>query len=166
MKPLTERELRNSLVNASTREKRIAILPDLATVDWDRIDVLGWRDARQPRVGYVVLELDGRPTGVLLRTTASTRRKMLCTWCHDIVSRDQVVLYVARRTGPAGRRGNTVGTAICADFGCSANVRRPPSLLEMSREDPEEAQLWIDLRIEQLRERCLSFVENVMRDDA
>lgn len=162
MKPLTEADIRGSFVNASRREGKVATLPDLATVAWDDLDFLGWRDPRRPLTAYVVMEVDGDPTGLLLRTASATRRKMLCNWCRDIVSRDDVALYVAPRAGASGRRGNTVGTAICADFGCSANARRPPTFTEMNSDDPEERQFWVDLRIAELRDRSTQFVRNLL----
>ena len=167
MNTFTESQLRDAFVNASKGEAKRAMIPDLDQVDFSRLDYFGWQDAKKPRHHYVALELDGEVAVLLLRGPDNPpAKKMLCAWCEDIVDGVHAASFVAPLAGASGRRGNTVGTAICADCGCSANARRPPSLLEMSSEDPEEAQFWIDLRIEQLRERCRSFVENVMRDDA
>jgi hypothetical protein len=39
-----------------------------------------------------------------------------------------VIFSSAKRAGDAGRNGNTIGTLVCADFECAANVqKRPPS---------------------------------------
>ena len=129
MRPLTERQIRASFVNASKREAADATLPDLDAVAWDRLDYLGWRDRRAPLAAYVVVELDDEPVGVLLRATdkGGRRRKAVCQWCADIVVTDDVTLYVARRGGASGKAGNTIGTLICTEFLCSQNVRRPPT---------------------------------------
>ena len=47
----------------------------------------------------------------------------MCLLCQTAQGGDSVSLFTARRTGKAGRIGNTVGTYICADLGCSARVR-------------------------------------------
>jgi hypothetical protein len=112
MLPLTESAIRSSLVNASQREVRDIRLPEGSrTSRWDRLDFLGWRD-----------EL----IGVLLQQAGTApRSRAQCTWCQDVRLPAPVVFYGARRAGAAGRNGNTVGTLVCADFECSANVRKP-----------------------------------------
>src|SRR5688500_16263687 len=128
MSPLTEKQIRASFLNASKREAAQATLPDLDALDWERLDYLGWHDRKAPLSAYVVLELDGQPTGVLLRSAEAkagrARTKGVCAWCEDVVVTDDVSLYVARRGGAAGRNGNTNGTLICTEFSCSRNVRR------------------------------------------
>lgn len=166
MSPLTEKQIRRSLVNASKREANQATLPDLDAIDWSRLDYLGWHDRKAPLSSYVVLELDGAPTGVLLRSADAkggrTRTKGLCAWCEDVVVTDDVSLYVARRGGAAGRNGNTIGTLICTEFSCSRNVRRTPTFTEAGN-DPAVRELIIDQRIAGLRERAARFVAEVGR---
>jgi hypothetical protein len=165
MTPLTEKQIRASFVNASKREAAQATLPDLDAVDWDRIDYLGWRDRKAPLAAYVVLEIDDEPVGVLLRAadrSGRVRRKSLCAWCEDVVATDDVSLYVARRGGAAGRQGNTIGTLICTDFLCSANVRRTPTSAEAGN-DPTVRALIVERRTSGLRERSRRFVEEVRR---
>lgn len=163
MHPLTDKDIRASFVNTSKRETREATLPDLDAVRWDDVDYLGWHDAKRPRDAFVVLELDDVPTGILLRTVTpgTARRKLLCAWCQDVKVGDAATMYVAPRAGAAGRRGDTIGTAICGDFSCSANVRRDPSITEMSGGDEEARQFWTDLRVAELRERSSHFVHLV-----
>lgn len=163
MFPLTEKQIRASLVNASRREANDATLPDLATLDWDRLDYLGWRDRRAPLSAYVVLELDDAPTGVLLRASDASRarRRAVCAWCEDVVVTDDVTLYVARRGGASGRRGNTIGTLICTDFTCSRNVRRPPTRTEAGDDAETMRELILERRVAGLRERSRRFVEEV-----
>jgi hypothetical protein len=102
---------------------------------------------------------------VLLRASTPgaglVRRKALCAWCTDVVVTDDVTLYVARRGGSAGREGNTIGTLICTDFRCSANVRRKPTLAEAGR-DEGAAALIVERRIAGLRERSAHFVAEIL----
>ena len=164
MNPLTEKQIRASFVNSTRREVTQAVLPDLADVPWDRLDYLGWQDRKAPLSAYVVLELDGAPTGVLLRASpapaSGRRRKAMCTWCRDLAS-VEASLYVARRGGASGRAGNTIGTLICDDFSCSRNVRRPPTSAESGSGIEAIADQVVAERIAGLRERSLQFVRDV-----
>lgn len=165
MNPMTDPQIRRAFVNASRREVKQAVLPDLAALDWDTLDYLGWRDPKRPLSGYVVLELDGNPTGVLLRAAApSSRRPAVCAWCQDVVETDDVSLYAARRSGAAGRRGNTIGTLICTAFDCSRNVRRTPTLSEVFSTDEADKAQFVQRRISGLRERSERFVRQVLTD--
>lgn len=163
MNPLTAAQIRASFVNATRREISQATLPDLDALRWDRLDYLGWRDRRAPLSAYVVVELDGRPTGVLLRSgdpKSGVRRKAVCAWCTDVVATDDVSLYVARRGGAAGRRGDTIGTLVCTEFRCSHNVRRRPTRAEAGTAgDPAEI---VARRVAELRERSAAFVREVL----
>ena len=163
MIPLTEKQIRASFVNASRREAHDATLPDLTSLDWDRLDYLGWRDRRAPLSAYVVAELDGAPTGVLLRASDASRarRRAVCAWCEDVVVTDDVTLYVARRGGASGRRGNTIGTLVCTDFTCSRNVRRPPTRTEVGDDAETMREVILQRRVAGLRERSARFVEEV-----
>lgn len=164
MNPLTEKQIRASFVNATRRETTQATLPDLSDLPWDQLDYLGWRDRKAPLSAYVVLELSGEPTGVLLRASSTspglTRRKALCSWCRDLASVD-AALYVARRAGAAGRAGNTLGTLVCEDFSCSRNVRRPPTSTEAGTGVEEFRELLVQERISGLRERAARFIEEI-----
>jgi hypothetical protein len=167
MDPLTEKQIRDSFVNASRREAANATLPDLSALDWSRLDYLGWRDRKAPLAAYAVVELDGSPTGVLLRSTDSkerVRRRAMCAWCEDVLATDDVSLYVARRAGASGRRGNTVGTLVCTEFACSRNVRRRPTLAESGVDDDAARALVVERRVAGLRERSARFVAEVLRD--
>jgi len=164
MEPLNEKQFRASFVNATRREVAHAVLPDLAEVPWERLDYLGWTDRKAPLAAYVVLPLDGVPTGVLLRASAApasgVRRKAMCAWCRDLASVG-ATLYVARRGGAAGRAGNTVGTLVCEDFACSRNVRRPPTSTEAGNGIEAVADQIVTERITGLRERSATFVRDV-----
>ena len=164
MNPLTEKQIRASLLNASRREVTQAVLPNLAEVAWERLDYLGWRDRKSPMSAYVVLELDGAPTGVLLRASAAPasgrRRKAMCAWCRDLAT-VEASLYVARRGGASGRAGNTIGTLICEDFSCSRNTRRPPTSAESGSGIEAVADQVVAERVAGLRERSTQFVRDV-----
>lgn len=49
----------------------------------------------------------------------------MCAICRAVGKSSDVALFTAKRTGPAGRAGNTVGTYICADLDCSSQLRDP-----------------------------------------
>lgn len=166
MSPLTDAQIRASFVNASRREAANATLPDLAEVRWDRLDYLGWRDRKAPLAAYVVVEIDGVPTGIVLRVAdrgTGPRRRAMCAWCEDVVETDDVTLFTARRAGAAGRRGDSIGTLICAEFRCSSNVRRPPTSTEAGSASAELRDLIVADRVAGLRERCQRFVAEVCR---
>lgn len=133
MHALSVPALRASFVNVSTRERSAIVLPhDIGDADWDRLDYIGWRDAKAPLLGFVVAEIDGEPVGLQLRQAEQpTRTRPQCSWCADVTLPNDVVFFSARRAGRAGRSGNTVGTLVCAGFECSRNVRRldPPAYL-------------------------------------
>ena len=74
-------------------------------------------------------------------------------------------MYVARRAGPAGRAGSTVGTLICTDFTCSRNVRRAPTPMEVGAATPEERAYWSQQRVDELRLRSLAFLGHVLAGD-
>lgn len=127
MNSFSDAALRGCFVNVSQRERASIVLPDLGALDWSRLDYLGWRDLRMPATGYVVAEVDGAPVGVLLRRAeASARARAQCSWCEDVRLPNDVVFYSARRAGAPGRKGDSLGTLVCQDFQCSANVRKPP----------------------------------------
>jgi hypothetical protein len=163
MHALTEKGLRASFVNASLRERNAIPLPaDLDAIEWEALDFLGWRDPKLAHVGYVVIPVDGEPVGILLRESErKARTRPQCAWCADVTLPNDVVFFSAKRSGAAGRNGNTVGTLVCSAFECSANVRRlpPPAYLGF---DVEAAR---QRRIEALRTNVESFARD-LRDGA
>jgi hypothetical protein len=71
---------------------------------------------------------------------------------------NEVVFFIAKRAGKAGRDGNTLGTLVCAGFQCSANVRKLPPLAYVGF-DVEAAR---QQRIEVLRDRVTTFARRVV----
>jgi hypothetical protein len=163
VRALTEQQVRRSFINSSRGEANSVVLPrGFDVLDWSDLDMLGWRDPKAPLRGYLVLEVDDAPLGVALRaadTRMSGRTAVMCLLCQTPRAGDGVSLFTAKRTGDAGRNGNTVGTYICADLGCAQRVRTeiPPWLRER---DPDEV---VAERTAELRERVLGFVGSVRR---
>ncbi|MFI8191754.1 FBP domain-containing protein [Streptomyces sp. NPDC085946] len=127
MKPLTEQQIRTSFVNCSKGEaKRLAVPRDLAERPWDDLDFLGWRDPGAPDRSYLVAEREGRPVGVALRFQPAQRgflHRSMCSLCLTTHPRGGVSLMTARKAGPAGREGNSVGAYMCTDLACSLYLR-------------------------------------------
>lgn len=160
MNTLTESQIRSSFINASKGEAKRAFLPDLDQIDFENLDYLGWQDAKRPRQHYVALELDGELAVMLLRgTETGPVRKIMCSWCEGGV---EAASFVAPLAGEAGRRGNTIGTLVCANFACSSNVRQPPPPHELRTEDPALLEYHQQMKIEGLRERSAAFVRTVI----
>ena len=159
MNRFTEQQLRACFVNVSVRERKELTMPaGLDDLDWDRLDYLGWRDRKTPTLGHVVIELDGDPVGIQLRQAdGRLRSRAQCAWCEDVTLPNEVVAFNARRTGAAGRNGNTVGTLACAHFECSSNVRKLPPMAYIGF-DSEAAR---EQRIVDLRVHVGNFVRNV-----
>ncbi|MGY4644187.1 FBP domain-containing protein [Cellulomonas sp. URHB0016] len=166
MDPLTEPQIRSSFVNCSRREAAQVTLPTdaggLADLRWDRLDYLGWVDRKAPLRAYVVLTVDDALVGITLRSPegVASRRRAVCAWCEDVYATGEVSMYVARRSGAAGRNGHTVGTLVCTTFECSANVRRTPRIVEAG-DDPAGLVL---KRIDGLRERSQRFAREILRE--
>jgi hypothetical protein len=164
MLPLTENQIRDSFVNASHKEVSDLTLPlEFSAIAWDRLDFFGWRDRKSSRRGYFVVRIDGAPVGVLLQQAqAAPRIRAQCSWCQDITLANEVVFYGAKRAGQAGRKGDTVGTLICANFSCSVNVRKLPPLAYIGF-DRDAAR---EKRILSLHERAEGFATEVLRGEA
>lgn len=163
MHALTEKQVRRSLVNCSRSEAEGMTLPrTFAETPWEELVVLGWRDPRAPLRGYLVVEREGRPVGVAVRaadTRMSSGTPAMCLLCQTAQTGDAVSLFTAKRTGAAGRNGNTVGTYMCADLGCADRVRTEiPSWLR--DRDPAEV---VAERAAELQERVQGFVGAVRR---
>jgi hypothetical protein len=162
---LTDAAIRRSLVNCSRSETAALALPrDFAQLDWQCFDVLGWRDPKADLRGYLVHAQDGGPVGVALRaaeTRMSARRSAMCLLCHTVQPADAISLFTARRTGEAGRNGNTVGTYICADLRCATRVLTvPPSAQHLPEELQEQA---VAEQRRALTARLAGFTADVLR---
>jgi hypothetical protein len=161
MQAITPQQIRSSFINASRREAARLTLPkNLDSQDWDSLDFLGWRDEKMPLRGYLVVPGPKSVTGIMLRAPeggAKKNRSVLCELCRDVFSKEEVLLWVAKRAGQSGRDGNTVGTLICADFLCSGNVRKEPPANEIN---PDPAAVVLR-QIEGLKNRTGHFLKRV-----
>ena len=159
MQPVSERAIRASFVNVSQRERSgLTLPPALDSLDWERRDYLGWRDAKIPNLGYVIAHLDAEPVGVMLRQAEGrARSRAQCSWCEDVLLPNDVVLFSAKRSGAAGRKGDTVGTLICAHFECGANVRKRPPVAYIGF-DVDAARLQ---RIDALQRHVAAFLRDI-----
>ncbi|MDG4758854.1 FBP domain-containing protein [Micromonospora sp. WMMD710] len=123
----TEPAIRASFVNCTQGEtKRMAVPNDLEMRLWHDLDFFGWRDPAAPQRAYLVAESGGGLIGVALRAapqqTGRVRRSM-CSLCLTTHTGEGVSLMTARKAGPGGRQGNSVGLYICSDLACSLYVR-------------------------------------------
>ncbi|MBX7443053.1 MULTISPECIES: FBP domain-containing protein [unclassified Arthrobacter] len=161
MQSATPQQIRSSFINASRSEAAKLTLPkDFDSLDWESLDFLGWRDAKMPLRGYLVVPGPKGLTGIMLRAPeggARKNRSVLCELCRDVFSKEDVLLWVARRAGQPGRDGNTVGTLICADFLCCANVRKEPPASEIN---PDPAVV-VKRQILGLQDRTDQFLSRV-----
>jgi hypothetical protein len=125
MEPLTEAQIRASLINCSKGEaSRIKMPPGFADLPWDDLDFLGWSDPGAPLRAVIVVP---GPVGLVLRRPESKRtsvmRSSMCRACLTQHTGDGVTLFVAPLAGAAGRNGNSVGEYLCTDLACSLYLR-------------------------------------------
>jgi len=161
MQPLTETEIRASLVNASAGEASRMTLPGLHEMLWDQREYLGWIDSKVVHRAYIVVWKDGAPVGMVLRATENRMRpgtNAMCSLCQTQRPAGQVSLFAAARAGEAGRHGNTVGTYICSDLSCSLTVRIAPPAYDMQ---PDPAEI-VERRIATLEARLAAFTDSVL----
>lgn len=159
MRPIDERALRASFINATRKEvSDISLPPGFDEIDFEKLDYLGWTDPKLPRRSYVVVWIDDVVTGVVLqRAEQRVLARAQCSWCEDVTLRNDVQLYTARKAGPAGRKGDTIGNLTCAEFGCSKNVRVLPPLAYQGY----DRELAREMRILKLQEHVQAFVSAV-----
>ncbi|MEO3823731.1 FBP domain-containing protein [Actinomadura sp. B10D3] len=165
MRPVTEREIRTSFVNCSKGEaKRLGLPKDFADLPWDDLDYLGWRDPGAPERAYLVAEHDGRLTGIALRRASGASRgftaRSMCSLCLTTRTGGAVSLMTARRTGEAGRQGNSVGQYLCDDLDCSLYVRDKKH--SVAAGEYEEA-LTLDEKIARMRTNLDAFLDKITR---
>ncbi len=142
--------------------KKVTFTTDFDTVEFDFLEYYGWTDPKIPRRAYLVTDRPDGPVALLLNRAASKPRgRAMCTWCNDVTLTDDAVLYAVRRAGAAGRRGDTVGAMICADFGCSRNVRRLPPAFHKDT----DLALIRARRVDELRLKVHGFADKVLATD-
>lgn len=143
--------------------RKVTFAPDFDAVAFDKLDYYGWADPKIPRRAYLLVDRPDGPVALLLnRAAAKPRGRTMCTWCNDVNLADEAVLYTVRRGGAAGRRGDTLGMLICANFGCSANVRQLPPAYHKDT-DLERIR---EQRVEELRRKVHGFVDKVLSTES
>jgi hypothetical protein len=159
MTPLTAEAIRASFVNCSRGEARRAMLPDLDAIPWDDLDFLGWVDPSGSSRAYLVVERDDAPLGIVLRqsSSAGAARKTMCQVCITSHSGSGVALSVARKTGAAGKKGDSTGLYLCRDLACSLYVRGKKQTGTVRL--PET--LGVEASVERLRRNLDQFVARV-----
>ena len=161
MEQISEKQIRSCFINASRSEVAKLTLPaNFPNLDWEALDFLGWRDQKMPMRGYLLIQRAGRLVGIMLRAPeggSGHKRRVLCELCRDVYSEEDVYLWVGKRAGQSGRDGNSVGTLICADFICSANVRKDPTVNEI---EPDPVVV-VERQVQGLRERTERFLARV-----
>jgi hypothetical protein len=161
MRPLTEAEIRRSIVNAGPEEAGRMPMPGLHEVVWEDREYLGWRDPGSPQRGYLVTWHGAEPVAIILRA-AGTRLQAgaaICSLCNTPQPGNQVTMFSAPLAGEKGRRGDSVGTYICADLSCSLLIRIAPPPFEL-QPSPEAV---VAARVAVLRSRVDAFTERVLR---
>ncbi|GAA3494916.1 FBP domain-containing protein [Streptomyces prasinosporus] len=162
MRPLTEQDIRASFINCSKGEaKRLAVPRDLGEVPWDDLDFLGWRDPGAPDRSHLVAERGDRLVGVAMRFQPARRgflHRSMCSLCLTTHPRGGVSLMTARKAGPAGREGNSVGAYMCTDLACSLYLR--------GRKIPEtgarfEESLTLEEQIARTRGNLFAFLDKL-----
>jgi len=161
MKPLTEADIRGSLVNAPPHEADRMPMPGLHEVVWADREYLVWRDPRSPQRGYLVAWRSGTPVAIVLRASGARLQvgSAICSLCNTPQPANQVTMFSATRAGEAGMRGDSVGTYICADLACSLLIRIAPPQFEM-QPSPDEV---VASRASALEARVLAFTERVLQ---
>ncbi|MGC0418969.1 FBP domain-containing protein [Embleya sp. AB8] len=163
MNPLTEQDIRTSFVNCSKGEaQRLPMPRDLAERPWAELDFLGWGDPGAPDRTYLVTEHEGTLVGVTLRFPAQRRgylHRSMCSLCLTTHPGSGVSLMTARKTGKAGREGNSVGVYICTDLACSLYVRGKKQAAPGAR---FEETLTVDEQIARTRENLSTFLTKIL----
>ena len=140
-------------------------LPGRHETLWDDREFLGWRDASHPTKGYLVVWVGESPRGFMVRSAESQMpagKSAICVLCHTAQPAPQVSLFVAPKAGEAGKRGNTVGTYLCADLACSTLIRITPPESE-AHPDPDKI---VRHKAVGMRQRLENFSNRVLSVDA
>lgn len=127
MKVVTEQDIRMSFINCSKGKPSVCRSPVISRNCRGRI----WTSS-----AGVTSPLPGAATsspsttaalaGITLRFPSQQRgflHRSMCSLCLTTHPGSGVSLMTARKAGPAGREGNSVGLYMCTDLDCSLYVR-------------------------------------------
>lgn len=163
MDPQTDADLRSSFVNCSRGEaSRLPVPRDLADQPWADLDYFGWHDRSAPDRAYLVADRGGRAVGVTLRIAQQKRgllHRSMCSLCLTTHPGAGVSLMTARKAGPAGRQGNSVGMYLCTDLACSLYVRGEKIPHTGGRLDES---LTVEEQIDRMTAKLGAFLDRIM----
>lgn len=165
MRPINTLDIRSSMINMSETDLQVMTLPGLHETLWDEREFLGWRDAHHNTKGYLIFWVGDSPRGFMVRSAESQMpagKSAICVLCHTSQPAPQVSLFVAPKAGEEGKRGNTVGTYLCADLACSTLIRITPPESE-AHPDPDKI---VRHKAGGLRQRLENFSNRVLSVDA
>ncbi len=165
MRPVTPEQISDCLINMSDDEISQMSIPGLHETLWEEREFLGWRDVNHRLRGYIVFWVGEKLRGLMVRAADSAMpagKSALCALCHTHQPAPQVSLFVAPKAGEAGKRGNTVGTYLCADLSCSTIIRITP---RASAEQPNPESI-VAHKASGMHQRLESFSKRVLQADA
>lgn len=164
MQPLTESDIRSSLVNCSAEDAHNLTLPPwFHDAPWDDLDYLGWIDPRAERRAYIIA--DGGLVGIRLRVPhqpAAARRTTMCALCLTTRPGGGVSLMTAPRAGGSAAQLNTIGTYICNDLACSLYIR---GMRSPGRGIPARETIDVRSSVHRLRDNLAAFLSRVVGEE-
>ena len=163
MRTPTQSQILSAFRGATKSEIAKVTFPfDFDEVDFAHREFYGWRDRKIPRRAYLVIEHDGEFVTLMLnRSEAKPRRRAMCAWCRDVELTEDAILYSARRTGPRGRRGDTIGVLVCEDLNCPKRARKlPPAYHKGTDIDAIRA-----MQVAEMSTRVHAFVAEMLSTD-
>jgi len=121
MEPVSESEILSALEGQTSD----IVVPDLATVNWEVLDYLGWIHPAG-HLGYIVLISpdDGSVKGTLLqrsRCSGKARDFEMCSLCHHLHRPHGTAMFTVTLNGSEKRR--SIGNVVCKDLDCSLRIR-------------------------------------------
>ncbi|GAA1346790.1 FBP domain-containing protein [Falsarthrobacter nasiphocae] len=162
MRALTEKEIRDSLMNCSKGQaKRLNFAQDPAEVDWENTPFLGWGDPKSPLDSYLCAEIDGEAVGLVLRAAAKpsgAATAQMCQMCKSVHAGAGISFMAVPLPGEAGRKGNTAGTYMCQGAAC-LDYLMGRARLEKSLQMKET--LTREEKIERAQENVEAFVRSI-----
>jgi hypothetical protein len=165
VRPVTVDDIRRSMINMTEADLESMSIPGLHETLWDEREFLGWRDVNHNTKGYLVFWVGDSPRGFMVRSAESQMpagKSAICVLCHTAQPAPQVSLFTAPKAGEEGKRGNTVGTYLCADLACSTLIRITPPESE-DQPDPERI---VRHKAVGMRQRLENFSNRVLSVDA
>jgi len=162
VRAMTRDEVRGAIANLDPAESKVRLPGWFDEIAWDKLDYLAWRDSRAPLRAYLVADIDGTASGLLLRQAPSRaelgKRSVMCALCHFMRRFNEVALFTAPRPSADKRqRLSTLGILLCTDLDCDKKVHSTPVTGPL---DPPVDEI-IQARREGLQTRTVAFLRSV-----